>query len=344
MLSPGDAGTVLARALLAELILSLLAVGVQMFMCIYGTMLFCDTSKAIRRGRGPYIILSWVLWTLLCIDTFVDADFLYRALMNSREPSEFPKQRKEEYNWVVFSGCVSTTLIVVLGDAMMLYRCFFVWRHKRWVLVIPGLCFLASTVFAGLFVAPAFELPRWSEGDLTFGALWAFTSVATNISLTCLIAWRLVGARRSISLICSPSDAYLKTYTGVLSILVESAVPLSVCGVGYAIIMAVAKPGLPGNVEKEAASVVFAGLYVAFAALSPQMIIFRVTTGSSWVGGARDQSNLSPSQVSSGGMVFAPSSSEVGKKFPESHSTGISSSVSDGTEESADRLHREQDK
>ncbi|RXW15097.1 hypothetical protein EST38_g10758 [Candolleomyces aberdarensis] len=71
-------------------------------------------------------------------------------------------------------------------------------------------------------------------------------------------------------------------YTGVVAILIESALPLSVFGIIAAALLLVV------NSSTSAAGpmvcfYLFDGLFFSFCVLSPHMIIFRVTTGRSFI-------------------------------------------------------------
>ena len=94
-------------------------------------------------------------------------------------------------------------------------------------------------------------------------AAWIFMNVATNIMITALISFHLLITRSSLSQII-PSKQ-LTLYHGVVAILIESALPLSVFGVIYASM-------LVGTVQEETKSLamfdsartVFSFLYYAF--------------------------------------------------------------------------------
>ncbi|TEB06260.1 hypothetical protein FA13DRAFT_1723068 [Coprinellus micaceus] len=161
-----------------------------------------------------------------------------------------------------------------------------------------------------------FIIKRESQNDwlgFAAGVLCVLTSLVGDglMLYRCCVVWC---DRR---LIWGPPGAYLhrinrlgvadttKTssmYTGVLAILIESALPFTIIGIGYAIIMAVTQPYQDDVLKKEFANYVFSALYFSFAALSPQMIIFRVTTGRSWTGSlVRGPSDAGLSH----GIVFA---------------------------------------
>lgn len=94
-------------------------------------------------------------------------------------------------------------------------------------------------------------------------AAWIFMNVATNVMVTALISFHLLITRSSLSQII-PSKQ-LTLYHGVVAILIESALPLSVFGVIYASM-------LVGTVQEETKSLamfdsartVFSFLYYAF--------------------------------------------------------------------------------
>ena len=61
---------------------------------------------------------------------------------------------------------------------------------------------------------------------------WIFLSTAVNILVTGLISFRLLRIRKQLSAILAPQD--LEIYLGIIAILVESALPLSLAGIAFA--------------------------------------------------------------------------------------------------------------
>ncbi|EFI26602.1 hypothetical protein CC1G_15374 [Coprinopsis cinerea okayama7 len=106
-------------------------------------------------------------------------------------------------------------------------------------------------------------------------------TAAANALITILISSRLLIANRSLSKVLPGRS--VRACSRAVTILVESAVPLSLCGlISVGIIEHVlSAPGV--SIKYVAAGSIFDGLYSSFAALSPQMIIFRVTTGRSFM-------------------------------------------------------------
>jgi hypothetical protein len=76
-----------------------------------------------------------------------------------------------------------------------------------------------------------------THGELTeyyYELARVFLTVLTNIMVTSLISFHLLTARRRLSEVLGKD---LDLYTGVVAILIESALPLSVFGVVYAAIV-----------------------------------------------------------------------------------------------------------
>jgi phospholipid N-methyltransferase len=84
-------------------------------------------------------------------------------------------------------------------------------------------------------------------------------TVCTDIIVTTLIAVHLIRARRTLSKLLPSSD--MKLYTGVVAILIESALPLSVFGIIAGVLTQISL------VRSVAASEGFAVCYHFFAGL-----------------------------------------------------------------------------
>jgi hypothetical protein len=62
-----------------------------------------------------------------------------------------------------------------------------------------------------------------------------------------------------------PSSRISNHYTGVIAILIESAIPLSVAGLGLAVVLGITHSGDPDLLDKEIANYVFSSFYFNFA-------------------------------------------------------------------------------
>lgn len=73
-----------------------------------------------------------------------------------------------------------------------------------------------------------------SRGDTVALSAWIYLSVSVTFLVTCLISIRLLRLRKEVSDILPAAN--LRVYLGVIAILVESALPLTLCGLVFAIL------------------------------------------------------------------------------------------------------------
>ena len=111
-------------------------------------------------------------------------------------------------------------------------------------------------------------LPQ-SVADVRVNAsAWTFLTIGMNIMVTFLISLRLLVTSRSISKMLGPSQrmAVGRTpYAGVVAILIEAALPLTVFGLGYAISLVVDAGITTESVSRfQIVNGVFAALYFTF--------------------------------------------------------------------------------
>ncbi|TEB39525.1 hypothetical protein FA13DRAFT_1807982 [Coprinellus micaceus] len=188
----------------------------------------------------------------------------------------------------------SAVVLALLGNGMLLYRCYIVWYHRRWLLLLPVLTYIATipmailNIFTGTSILNFISLSGGFT-DYRFIAAWFILSVATNILATGLISFRLISAHRRLTKSLGAKQS--KIYTGIVAILVESSLPFAISGV---VASATVRSYLlfPG----------FANVWYAFAALSPQFIIYRVVREHAW---ARDLEERATEMQVSRPIAFA---------------------------------------
>ncbi|KAJ2915214.1 hypothetical protein MD484_g5194, partial [Candolleomyces efflorescens] len=288
--------------------------GIHLFMALYGLSVFLETPKELRSRRTRYIVLSFVITALKIFQVSLDKAWGFRVLFEAGSPDGWIEMHgKYREWWVRFASMGTYTAITVIGDGLLVYRCYVVWSHCPWVLIPPILTYLASTAVGIATVA----IPE-STGNpnLNLEGAWAFLVVCTNLMVTGLISFHLIQARRRLSKMLHASDdefgarsssshPRLECYTGVVAILIEAVLPLTIFGIVNAalVVTGPAKDTTGAYVGYDVAINVFDYLFIAFSALSPHMIIFRVTTGRSWA--ARPPSVDSDGDVLSRPIAFA---------------------------------------
>ncbi|KAH6912358.1 hypothetical protein BKA70DRAFT_1098308 [Coprinopsis sp. MPI-PUGE-AT-0042] len=267
-------------------------IGVQVFLVIYASSTFLETPRDQRWGRLCFIMTSWGILVLSSMSTVI---VLILNFKTYRNPSYTHFSTSD---WHI-SSLANTThaLVVAAGDFLMVWRCFTLWENRKWVLILPSLTGLGSS--GDYFLLRSENQILNIEESLHLENAWLAAiclSVSTNIMTTCLILFPLA----QTWWVMSRALAVQKTssmYSNVTAIIIESAAPLAISGIGCLILHSLlvdpnwVKLNISGDMDRalvrrygilQAGMDMFSLLYVSFSALSPQMIIFRVTTGRSW--------------------------------------------------------------
>ncbi|KAG2003799.1 hypothetical protein CC2G_004373 [Coprinopsis cinerea AmutBmut pab1-1] len=287
-------------------------IGIQLLMCTYGLSAFLATPLERRKGRLPYMILSFVIFILFVTITGFDLPKNCQILYRSEPGASYYNERSRAIRGAMATA--SQALInafVALGDALLLYRCYAIWNDTLWVLVLPTLVFLSYIALALTNVArSAMGISGSSESQILISQqvqiAYTCLTVALNIITTSLIAYRIRSAQRLLSR--SLPGRRMVVYSNAARIVIESALPLSLFGLFYAIFNTCnwasrTSSGLP-NLDYYLTSSISSSVYFCFAALSPQMIIFRVTTGRSHTHQGDLGSSVNPDSEPLGALDF----------------------------------------
>ncbi|KAH6873496.1 hypothetical protein BKA70DRAFT_1450239 [Coprinopsis sp. MPI-PUGE-AT-0042] len=278
-----DHGRALARSWFVNTVLVFVVVGIQIFMCLYGLWVFYETPKSLRKGRGRFIVISFAILFTYSSMAIMDGVTLFTTLLGSGANGFdiILSFLDVDISWGAAST-VMLTLCMAIGDSVMIWRCYVLWQDRKWVIFGPVIILIAFIGIGCSLAAPAVSTHLKAEA---FSAASYFLSVGVNLIVTLLILGRLLQTRkvvREANLTERPSSMY----RDVAAILIESAAPLVIFGTILVILkltsMLIRSVPLRTNTHLNVASHVFSLLYVACIALSPQLIIFRVTTGRSW--------------------------------------------------------------
>ncbi|KAF9529552.1 hypothetical protein CPB83DRAFT_905947 [Crepidotus variabilis] len=288
-----------------ETCISCSVIGIQLFMCIYGLTVFLETPKNLRQGRLIYVFISFVILGLYCFAEIPLAYYTYVLLDKPCTRLDTVKlQDKLERTWWSLADIWGSVLLFWLGDGLLVYRCYVVWTNQQYVAILPGAVYLAAVATSAWFtIATQLEFSR----ETTRIAYSAFLALSALISciVTPLIAGRLLHMRNKQAKIITGVAVDSKVYFSIISVLVESAVPLAITGFMGAVMLWVKAD------NHQTASDFFVILWQSLTALSPQFIILRVTLGRSW---AHRSHSVKESHLST--LAFQP------RSLHESNATG----------------------
>ncbi|KAH6908916.1 hypothetical protein BKA70DRAFT_1188727 [Coprinopsis sp. MPI-PUGE-AT-0042] len=299
-------GRVFAKSRYANTTLTYMDIGIQLFMCLYGLSIFLEGSKEARKGKLGFILMSFAIFVTSAIPAVIDSVEVAKLLLDAGPTGSDILQTWRETHTLSWMGIFSTVMLLLyigIGDALMIWRCSVVWDDHKWVVIPPVLSLIASTAsgIASLCM----------EKESVAAALAVSTvlcSVGVSIMVTILIIGRLIHRRQGV-LDLFPNRKPSRMYTSAVATLVEAAAPLAIFGIALAVITLVRYFTVLSDKQRphwRVAYDVFSLLYYSFSvsspvgsypsridlynqALSPQMIIFRVTSGKSWKKRRREQ-------------------------------------------------------
>ncbi|KAH6901761.1 hypothetical protein BKA70DRAFT_1229581 [Coprinopsis sp. MPI-PUGE-AT-0042] len=294
-------GKVVSQSNYATTTLTFVAVGISWFMVIYGISTFFETPKEHRKGRAKFLWISFAICVLFSADASRGAWAAYEYLYLSG-PNGWDSPGH---------SCNGTSL---------LYRAFVIWSHRKWLLIPPALTISTHIVIA---ILSPIQIPSISNKKSSLAVI--LLNISTNIMITSLIIARLVQTRQRMAS-ALPDSKKQPMYSDVVAMLVESATPLAVFGLLCAISQSSVRISQVHSLrERDGRGHVLlshysttrsvwvlspcpfmlegipTNLYIT-QALSPQMVIFRVTNGRSW---SRPQQTVDGAAVFSRPIQFA---------------------------------------
>ncbi|TFK17618.1 hypothetical protein FA15DRAFT_698385 [Coprinopsis marcescibilis] len=273
-------GYVVIASLYGNALLAIMGVGVHVFISVYSLSTLLSSPRGVMKARAPYIAVGLVIFVLYTLMAALDAYGVFSLMFGSASGQDIlAKGPTFDQQWFRVMSTFMFLLAMFIGDGVMLYRCSVIWQDRRWVLIVPGLCYLAS-IGLGMRVGIPATYEEVATQRKIFSA-FIFLSVLFNIMITSLICFRLLRARNIITSVLGTRRHSL--YTRAVVILIEAALPVAIFGLGEAVLLALPRGGNTWEMSAQYIShMFFSGFYYLFATLSPQMIIFRVATGRSW--------------------------------------------------------------
>ncbi|THH32296.1 hypothetical protein EUX98_g1893 [Antrodiella citrinella] len=248
---------------------------------LYGVelvMYFSTLRKLRRRALNNqswkfFFIYSTVLLILVTIDMATNAVWGEIMWIDKRVDPGVATFIVEDLSiWYQIMGSTTVVIMVLLGDALLVYRLYVIWGSNYWVIVLPGIVYCATLALGILELVSAFRPGGFffSGKAVNFGTPYYSISVSMNIIITLLICSRLFYMSREVRKAIGSQNA--KLYTGVAAILIESAAPYTAMGILF----------LPFYARGDDVVVAMGQVWSKLTCIAPQMIILRVVSGKAW--------------------------------------------------------------
>ncbi|KAF8869248.1 hypothetical protein CPB85DRAFT_842988 [Mucidula mucida] len=249
----------------------LLALCHGIYTCIFLVALYyIAESTQLTRKR---IILASTITFLWCTSTIVvglqwhsvNETFIKHGL-----------SLDDEFNFAIsggtetLTGSVFRALNTILADLILIWRCWVLYGGKLIVVAVPSLCLVTETISIGLILG-RFAVSAVGTSQVNWTLVYYSMTVATNSLCTFLILFRIMQV--------SGVGASLKTYRGIIEILVESAVMYA--AIYIALLVVYAYEFYSPNVVVMTAYTYPAVISYSITGIAPTLIIARVMAGHS---------------------------------------------------------------
>ncbi|KAJ7102361.1 hypothetical protein B0H15DRAFT_328206 [Mycena belliarum] len=248
--------------------------GMYLFMYFLSNYFLLYSSSDARKESFFYIFYGSLMLILWTIASSCNAIFGQLAWIDHRDVPGGPAAYLTENlsAWYNTMGTVTGICMNFLADGLLLYRCYIIWGSNFKIIALPVLIYFGAMSMAVLLIyESAIPGASFFAGDaISFGVPYFWMTIGLNIITTSLICGRLLSVRNRVRSILG--EQYCQTYTGIVACLLESALPLTVFGIVYVILYARNSPY----------AFCFVQIWADFCAISPQIIILRVSIGKAW--------------------------------------------------------------
>lgn len=94
--------------------------GIQLFMCLYGLRLYYETPKELRKGRGRFIVMSFMILFTFSVVVGLDSATVFILLLESGSNGAeiLHAWSKVDVTWNAASTVILTTCTAI-GDSLM---------------------------------------------------------------------------------------------------------------------------------------------------------------------------------------------------------------------------------
>ncbi|KIJ60115.1 hypothetical protein HYDPIDRAFT_99320 [Hydnomerulius pinastri MD-312] len=242
----------------------------------YKTMLLLSRARAVTRSRRAItFFMFFSTASLVLITIFLSTQAIFGEEMWIVNVN-YPGGRTEYFAdhvavWYQTMGTAASIILQLMGDGLLIYRCFIVWSDFR-VVIIPCLLWIATLVF-GILECYFTGIP---DGNFfaglaaDIGVVYYALAICLNVLVTSFICGRIITQGRRMDKHFGSEIS--NTYFSAAALVIESALPYTLSGVAFLISF-----GLNSEI-----SILFLSFYVMFTCVSPQMLILRVACGRAW--------------------------------------------------------------
>ncbi|KAJ7598537.1 hypothetical protein C8J56DRAFT_168578 [Mycena floridula] len=175
----------LHRASLVGLWVETLLYGI--FLVFFSASIYVLVAKKLHSNvNRPMLAASLLMFFFITAHLTCDVVRALKAFTTDRDPLEYYSNIADPWEW---AKTIFYYLLNVVGDTIVLYRCWIVWNKNIPIIILPGLLYLADIVTGALSTR---ALMRIKPGELIFVkdlAVWvlAFFSLTLTLNAVCTL-------------------------------------------------------------------------------------------------------------------------------------------------------------
>jgi len=238
-----------------------------------------QSTYYLANGRYPrikkiiFILYGFLLFALVAIGESTNEIQGFLMWITNRDIPGGPEAYLNSHlsAWFNVWGTSAILTANLMGDGLLLYRCYILLANSKFLIILPALLFVASTTL-GIFTSIESALPNasiFSGRAQSLGVPYVAITTAYNVLVTSLICGRIFFMHLSIRRL---GVSFGAEQWGIIAILIESALPFSIVGVIFTVLYATSNPLADA----------FGDVWGSVLGLSPQLIILRVAMGHAW--------------------------------------------------------------
>ncbi|KAJ7613354.1 hypothetical protein DFH06DRAFT_1109235 [Mycena polygramma] len=220
------------------------------FSILFGATVHILTRRRRHGGKVnlPMLVASCLMMLLATAQLIVDTVNVFWAFI-SHDPRVQRQFFLEDATQPIFAAkhAVYFTMML-LGDSIVIYRCFIVWGRNYWVVAVPTLCSLGSAVSAYQTIWAVRHIQSATIASETKWGIAVLTlSMSANIIATTLLGYRIWTSDKAIRQSIGRSSGYSSSASNhrrVLNIIMESGLVNAAYLVAYTTVLVIGSHGL----------------------------------------------------------------------------------------------------
>ncbi|TFK18634.1 hypothetical protein FA15DRAFT_248708 [Coprinopsis marcescibilis] len=200
-----------------------------LYFCLFIAALNIMIRKRTRNMVSSRVFLTGIvaMFIIISFHNFSNLYCMIRAYAYATSFEEPVTAMRDADNWWVFAFPLVLALVIWIGDALVIYRCWLIWKKNYWVIVLPVLLFLASLITHSFNIA-WFGNPNRDTIPTTSGYMLHTIRAnfplqfAQNILTTSLIAFKIWSQHRKVKKVGVVPASGLNLIS-IVRIVIESA-------------------------------------------------------------------------------------------------------------------------